>query len=211
MNDRTPKAGKPGLKIVKPELIEKFKSKNAPTISGVETLLTALPILKIGEVDDWTRLHPNEDGCWTPEMCFVSVPTKGTNKDMIHVIDDDFGGAISIGQEDQTASAGVGLQTARCVLLLHRAEPEPRQRLERRRAHCLPQSTGALGASGVAAVPRRGRLQDRVRPGPRGVSRADMAVTLARRIAGSHLRGGQHRSRSAPCPAAPDRRQANLT
>ena len=42
----------PTLKIVKPSFSEKFKSKNAPTISGVQTLLTALPILKIGEVDD---------------------------------------------------------------------------------------------------------------------------------------------------------------
>ena len=42
----------PELKIVKPSFSEKFKSKNAPTISGVETLLTALPILKIGDVDD---------------------------------------------------------------------------------------------------------------------------------------------------------------
>ena len=43
----------PTLKIVKPSFSEKFKSKNAPTISGVQTLLTALPILKIGDVDDF--------------------------------------------------------------------------------------------------------------------------------------------------------------
>ena len=61
----------PTLKIVKPSFSEKFKSKNAPTISGVQTLLTALPILKIGEVDDWTRLHPSEDDYWTDELCFV--------------------------------------------------------------------------------------------------------------------------------------------
>ena len=57
----------PTLKIVKPSFSEKFKSKNAPTISGVQTLLTALPILKIGEVDDWSRLHPSEDEYWTCE------------------------------------------------------------------------------------------------------------------------------------------------
>ena len=32
------------IKIKKPSFSEKFKSKNAPTISGVETLLTALPM-----------------------------------------------------------------------------------------------------------------------------------------------------------------------
>ena len=43
------------IKIRKPSFSEKFKSKNAPTISGVETLLTALPIIKIGDVGDWAR------------------------------------------------------------------------------------------------------------------------------------------------------------
>lgn len=80
---------KPELKIVKPSFVEKFRSKNAPTISGVETLLTALPLLKIGDVGDFARLHPSEDECWTPEMCFVSVPIKGTTKNALHVIDDD--------------------------------------------------------------------------------------------------------------------------
>ena len=77
-------------KIKKPlSFSEKFKSKNAPTISGVETLLTALPVLKIGDVGDWTRLHPSEDEYWWPELCFVSVPIKGTKRDLLHVIDDD--------------------------------------------------------------------------------------------------------------------------
>jgi hypothetical protein len=77
------------IKIKKPSFSEKFKSKNAPTISGVETLLTALPLLKIGDVNDWTRLHPSEDEYWSPELCFVSVPIKGAKHDMLHLIDDD--------------------------------------------------------------------------------------------------------------------------
>ena len=79
----------PTLKIVKPSFSEKFKSKNAPTISGVQTLLTALPILKIGEVDDYSRFHPSEDEYWTCELCFVSVPVKGAKRNLLHVIDDD--------------------------------------------------------------------------------------------------------------------------
>jgi hypothetical protein len=79
----------PELKIVKPRFSEKFKSKNAPILSGVETLLMPLPILKIGDVGDFTRTHPSEDEYWTPEMCFVSVPVKGTKRDMLHAIDDD--------------------------------------------------------------------------------------------------------------------------
>ncbi len=79
----------PELKIVKPSFSEKFKSKNAPIISGVQTLLTALPILKIGEVDDFSRSHPSEDEYWTCELCFVSVPVKGVKRNLLHVIDDD--------------------------------------------------------------------------------------------------------------------------
>ena len=38
------------LKIVKPSgFLEKFRSKRSPTIAGVETLLTALPILRIAD------------------------------------------------------------------------------------------------------------------------------------------------------------------
>ena len=55
----------------------------------METLLTALPISKIGDVGDWARLHPSEDEYWTPELCFVSVPIKGTKRDMLHLIDED--------------------------------------------------------------------------------------------------------------------------
>ena len=73
----------PELKIVKPSFSEKFKSKNAPTISGVQTLLTALPILKIGEVGDFSRLHPSEDEYWTCELCFVSVPVKGAKRNLL--------------------------------------------------------------------------------------------------------------------------------
>jgi hypothetical protein len=76
-------------KIAKPSFSERFKSKNAPTISGVQTLLTALPIYKIGDVGDWTRLHPSEDSYWSIELCFVEVPIKGAKHAMLHVIDDD--------------------------------------------------------------------------------------------------------------------------
>jgi hypothetical protein len=79
----------PTLKIVKPNFSDKFKSKRPPDIGGVETLLTALPIQKIGDVGDWARLHPSEDECWTSELCFVSVPIRGTKREMLHLIDED--------------------------------------------------------------------------------------------------------------------------
>ncbi len=80
------------LNIPKPKpigFLEKFKSKRAPTIGGVETLLTALPHHKIAEANDFVRLHPSEDDYWSPELCFVSVPIKGTKRDMLHSIDEE--------------------------------------------------------------------------------------------------------------------------
>jgi hypothetical protein len=78
------------LNIPKPVgFLEKFKSKKAPTIGGVETLLTALPHHKIADANDFVRLHPAEDDYWTCELCFVSVPIKGTKHDMLHVIDEE--------------------------------------------------------------------------------------------------------------------------
>ena len=69
--------------------LEKFKSKRARPLGGVETLLTALPILKIGDVQDFARLHPSEEDYWSPELCFVSVPIKGVKNDMLHLIDEE--------------------------------------------------------------------------------------------------------------------------
>ena len=49
-NKPVPKPTTSVIKIKKPSFTEKFKSKNAPTISGVGELLTALPIYKIGSM-----------------------------------------------------------------------------------------------------------------------------------------------------------------
>src|SRR5215469_11746515 len=69
--------------------LDRFKSKRPPAIAGVKTLLTALPLLKIGDVDDYVRLHPNEDTHWSPEYCFVTVPIMGQQDDLLHLIDED--------------------------------------------------------------------------------------------------------------------------
>lgn len=69
--------------------LDKFKSKRAPTIASVATLLTALPLLKIGEVNDFARFHPDEENFWSPELCFVTVPIKGQKRDLVHLIDED--------------------------------------------------------------------------------------------------------------------------
>jgi hypothetical protein len=77
------------LKIVKPSFLEPFKSKRAPTIAGVETLLTALPIMRPADANDFIRIHHSEDDYWSPELCFVSVPIHGDKRDQLHLIEED--------------------------------------------------------------------------------------------------------------------------
>jgi hypothetical protein len=79
----------PGLKIPKPSFMAKYKSKRPPDIGGVETVLTALKIMRVGETNDFFRLHPDEDAYWSCEMCFVSVPILGQKRETLHTIDED--------------------------------------------------------------------------------------------------------------------------
>jgi hypothetical protein len=77
------------LKIVKPKSVfERFKSKKPPTIGGVSEYLTALPLLKISDANDFVRLSSAEEH-WSPEMCFVTVPVHGEKRDILHFIDEE--------------------------------------------------------------------------------------------------------------------------
>jgi hypothetical protein len=80
------------ISILKPSgfSLDAFKVTRSPTIASVEVLLTALPIMKVSDIQDWVRLHPDEDTHWTPELCFVNVPIKGkANKFQLHLIAED--------------------------------------------------------------------------------------------------------------------------
>jgi hypothetical protein len=69
--------------------LDKFKSKRAATLAGVETLLTALPHYSMSSAKDWVRLHPNEENYWSPEFCFVHVPIKGQRRETLHLIEEE--------------------------------------------------------------------------------------------------------------------------
>jgi hypothetical protein len=77
--------------IVKPSdfSLDKFKSKHAAAIAGVETLLTALPHYPLALAKDFVRLHNDEKNYWSDELCFVNVPIKGQKKDTLHLITED--------------------------------------------------------------------------------------------------------------------------
>jgi hypothetical protein len=78
------------LSIAKPEGfdLDKFKSKRAAAAANVETLQTALPVHKLADAKDFVRLHPDENA-WSSELCFVSVPIKGSKRDTLHLIVED--------------------------------------------------------------------------------------------------------------------------
>jgi hypothetical protein len=99
-NDNTPSSpepppvetdGEPAMSIAKPGAfsLDKFKSKRAAALAGVETLQTALSHHKISEAKDFVRLHADETQLWSPELCFVNVPIKGQTRDTLHLIDED--------------------------------------------------------------------------------------------------------------------------
>ena len=79
------------VSIAKPSAfnLDKFKSKRAAAVAGVETLQTGLPHHSVAQAKDFVRLHHDEDTHWSPELCFVNVPIKGQKRDTLHLIDED--------------------------------------------------------------------------------------------------------------------------
>jgi len=76
----------PQIRKTAADFLSKYKSTQPPSIGGVETALTALPVLKPGHVGDYFRLHPSEDDYWSHELCFVRVPIPGVKEDTLHLI-----------------------------------------------------------------------------------------------------------------------------
>jgi hypothetical protein len=81
----------PAQPIAKPSAfsLDKFKSKSAAAVAGVETLQAALPHHPIAHAKDFARLHHDEENYWSPELCFVNVPIKGQKRDTLHFIDEE--------------------------------------------------------------------------------------------------------------------------
>ena len=97
--------------IVKPKVfsLDRFKSKLSATIANVGTLQTALPCHRISGAKDFVRLHPNEGEYWSPELCFVNVPTKGMTKDTVHLIEEEI--AMRFLQSDKIMRHKLALAT----------------------------------------------------------------------------------------------------
>jgi hypothetical protein len=68
--------------------LDAFKSTKNPAVAGVETLQTALPHHSMAQAKDWVLLHPDEENYWSEELCFVSVPVKGS-RETLHLITEE--------------------------------------------------------------------------------------------------------------------------
>lgn len=87
--------------ILKPSgfSLDKFKSKRPANVSGVKTLLGALPHYSLVDAKDFVRLHPDEDAYWSVELCFVDVPILGVKKDTVHLIYEDLIALLPAGKK----------------------------------------------------------------------------------------------------------------
>ena len=74
------------IPIVKPSgfSLDKFKTKGGTAATSVGTLQAALMHCKIKEAKDFVRLHKSEDDFWTPELCFVNVPTSRARSETLY-------------------------------------------------------------------------------------------------------------------------------
>ena len=67
------------MSITKPTTfdLDKFKSKRAAAMAGVETLQTALPHHNIAQAKDFVRLHPDEATIGRPSCASSTCRSKG--------------------------------------------------------------------------------------------------------------------------------------
>jgi hypothetical protein len=77
--------------ITKPDKfnLDRFRSTKPPAVAGVAALQTGLHVFRLAEVNDFFRLHPDEDRFWSDELCFVPVPIKGQTGDTLQLIAED--------------------------------------------------------------------------------------------------------------------------
>jgi hypothetical protein len=87
----SPETPAPVTSIQKPPAfsLDRFKSKRAASVAGLDNLVDGILHFPVGQVNDFFRTHPSEEEYWSSELCFVKVPIKGQKRDTLHMIDED--------------------------------------------------------------------------------------------------------------------------
>jgi hypothetical protein len=78
--------------LVKPDTpfnLDRFKSKKDLTLANVEVDSGPLACSRIVDVNDYVRVHPDEENYWTDPLCFISVPIRGMKHEQLHIIDEE--------------------------------------------------------------------------------------------------------------------------
>ena len=135
-----------------------------------------------------SRRRRTSSGCtrtrtkyWSPELCFVNVPIKGQKRDTLHLIDEDLAMRYLPSGEDPALPPGARDQALRRLLPVPRPDAERGQPLERDQPGGMRAGQDAVDAGDEPQGGRRRRLQDRLRPRPRRLPRAEVADAIARR------------------------------
>ena len=93
-----------GTPIAKPAAVpdvNQFKSKRGARAKEIETLQSALPMLKISDAADLVRLHPDEENYWSdPEFpyCFIDIQNKGQKRETTYLIVEDLVPPVKLGR-----------------------------------------------------------------------------------------------------------------
>ena len=91
--------------------LDKFKSKRPTSMTGVKTLLGALPHYPLVDAKDFVRLHPDEDEILVGRAVLRGRADLGMKKETLHLIDEDLHRAFTGRQEGHAPSLGVGYET----------------------------------------------------------------------------------------------------
>ena len=167
--------------------LNKFKSKRPPTIAGVETLLTALPVMRIADANDWF-------GCTRPKTtigrpsCASCRSRSREKRDMLHLIDEDIAMQYLPAKKIKRQRLALACEAARHLL----SSASYRRRTwttrgTRRRSRPASKAKTQWVQACLAQGGRRRGLQDRVRARPGCLSRSEMAVAHARRADRGHV------------------------
>jgi hypothetical protein len=69
--------------------LTRFEATSTADIAGVKTLVTAIPVVRPGDVRDYFRLHAGDEW-WKPKpFCFITVPIIGIKNPVLHLIDEE--------------------------------------------------------------------------------------------------------------------------
>ena len=195
------------LKIVKPSFLEPFKSKRAPTIAGVETLLTGVA----GHEDRrCQRFRPSASArrrlLVRPNCASCSVPIHGDKRDQLHLIDEDIAMMHLSAKKVKRFRLALATKPYDAVFFCMVPTTNVDNSVERHGAEGDRQGATRTGSRSSSRKERRCRgLQDRPGEGCRCVSGSEVDNANLGGVDQGHVQRRDDRDRRSSGAAPPDR------